>query len=126
MPEGSADSYKDAEKTRSGGRAGGRAVLTGRNGNYKGTFSGHPGHMSDPYVEAPGRYGRWYKGALYTFTSRYERSARPHTSGVGRVEGRTLAQTKTYSQRRALGGQPAHGGTAALGASLQRMGGSAR
>mgnify|MGYP005992368197 CR=1 FL=1 len=82
--------------------------------------------MADPYVEAPGRHGRWYKGALYTFTSRYERSARPHTSGVGRVQGRTHAQTKAYSAQRALAGQPAHGGTGAMGNSMHLTGGSAR
>jgi hypothetical protein len=121
MGEGSADPHMDKRRrTARGGTGGiGRRVATGHNGHHKGTFGGHPAYVSEPYVEAPGRFGPWHKGRLYTFTSRYERSARPHTSGVGRVDGRTLAQTKTYCQRRALSGAPSHGGVAALGSSTR-------
>lgn len=119
MADGGPDSWKEAQGGASARRRGARSKPHLADKHAKGTFGAFPAHMSDPYQDRPAHPGKGAKGAIYTFTVHYHRSARPNTSGAGRVRGRTTAQMGEYTRTRVRSGRPLHT-TTSLGHSSAR------
>ena len=111
MPDGGPDTWRDAQRREARRRPlHARKPHSQRHVTKNGTFGAFPKHMADPYPDRPAKARSGAKGAIYTFTCHYHRSARPNTSGAGRVGGRTTAQMGEYTRKRVQAGQPMHTG----------------